>query len=236
MVKTFVLIGGGELKEKTTLKIDGYIAGLAKKHAGDKRAYGLFIGTASHDSMPYFNTFRKTYTGEFDIKADCALTVYGEMNYEKIVGKFAKADFIYIGGGDTVFMLEKWREFGLTKLVLDAYERGVVIAGLSAGAICFFENMYTDSMSVCGDEKYRFHKGLGVLKGTVSPHYELRKPDFDVAMTSAGIVEALAIEGDSAVVFEDGVLKGSLSSGGKSYIVRNNGGTTELFEIASLEK
>ena len=234
MIKRFVLIGGGEIKDKTTRDIDAYVAALAKEHAGEKRAYGLFIGTASHDSMPYFNSFRKTYTGVHDIKADCALTVYGEMNYEKIASKFEKADFIYIGGGDTMFMLDKWEEFALTKLVLDAYERGVIIVGLSAGAICFFDNMYTDSFSRTGDEKYRFHKGLSVLDGTVCPHYEIRKDDFEAAMTDAGIKEAFAIEGDSALVYEDGVLKGSISSGGKSYIIRNNNGTTERFEIEEI--
>ncbi|HBK01693.1 MAG TPA: hypothetical protein DDY77_01500, partial [Clostridiales bacterium] len=60
MDRYIIAFGGGELKEKTTLKMDEYIANLAKKHAGDKRARGLFIGTASHDSMPYFNSFRKT--------------------------------------------------------------------------------------------------------------------------------------------------------------------------------
>lgn len=82
MDKRLICIGGGELKTRETLKIDGYIAELAKTHAGEKRAYGLFIPTASHDSMPYFNSFRKTYTSVYDIKADVALTVYGEMDME----------------------------------------------------------------------------------------------------------------------------------------------------------
>ena len=83
MDKTLICIGGGELKSKETLKIDGYIAQKAKLRAGERRAYGLFIPTASHDSMPYFNSFRKTYTSVFDIKADVALTVYGEMSIDK---------------------------------------------------------------------------------------------------------------------------------------------------------
>ena len=229
--RTLVLLGGGELREKTTLSIDAFCARKAKLHAGDKRAYGLFIGTASHDSMPYFNTFRKTYTGEFDIKADCALTVYGEMNYEKIAGKFQKADLIYIGGGDTVFMLDKWKTFGITDLLLDAYNRGVVIVGLSAGAICFFDVMYTDSPSVCGDETYRFHKGLGVLDGVACPHYEIRKPDFTAAFSKNDFQTAIAIEGDAAAVYENERLKGSLSSGGKAYVIRNNNGNLERFLI-----
>ena len=101
MVKRIIAIGGGEIKSKTTLKIDEYIASLAKEHAGEKRANALFIGTASHDSMPYFNSFRKTYTSVFDIKAEVALMVYGEMDAQRIIDKINNADCIYIGGGDT---------------------------------------------------------------------------------------------------------------------------------------
>lgn len=220
--KTFVLLGGGELKSKTTLKIDEYVANLIKSRT-DKRPYGLFIGTASHDSMPYFNSFRKTYTGQFDIKADCALTVYGEMDHEKISGKFDKADFIYIGGGDTLFMLDSWKRSGLYDLVLNAYDKGVVIVGLSAGAICFFEDMYTDSVSVCGDDKYRFQKGIGILKGACCPHYEIRCADFDPAFINSTLNFAYAIEGDSAIVFKNETLLGSLSSGGKSYYLQKDG-------------
>ena len=86
MDKIIIAIGGGEIREKETAEIDEQIASLAKKHAGDKRANALFIGTASHDSMPYYNSFHKTYTGLFGLKTDCVLTVYGEMNDEKIRG------------------------------------------------------------------------------------------------------------------------------------------------------
>ena len=67
MDKILIAIGGGEIKNKTTLKIDNYIANLAKARAGEKRATALFVGTASHDSMPYFNSFRKTFTSNFDL-------------------------------------------------------------------------------------------------------------------------------------------------------------------------
>ena len=81
MDRIIVAIGGGEIKNKTTLKIDEYVANLIKQHAGDKRGNALFLGTASHDSMPYFNSFRKTYTSVFDIKAEVGLIVYGEMDH-----------------------------------------------------------------------------------------------------------------------------------------------------------
>lgn len=228
-----IALGGGELKEKTTLKMDEYIANLAKKHAAGKRARGLFIGTASHDSMPYFNSFRKTYTSVFDIKADCVLCVYGEMDMNKITEKFNLCDFIYVGGGDTVYMLEKWKSLGIDKLVRDAYERGVIIAGLSAGAICWFKDMYTDSPSVTGDEKYSIHPGLGYLDGICSPHYELRYADYFDAVKSSGkdFSVVYGIEGDAGLVFKNEKLIGGISSGGKAYAIRDNNGCAERFEI-----
>ena len=178
-MKRIIAIGGGELRERTTLAIDEYIASLAKERAGERRANALFIPTASHDFMPYYNTFHKVYTGVFNIKTDVALTVFKEIDLEKMKGKFEKADVIYVGGGDTVFMLESWMESGLLDLIRDAYERGVIIAGLSAGAICWFSDIYTDSAKVGDGEQYSLHKGLGWIQGLASPHYNLRQADFD---------------------------------------------------------
>ena len=149
-MKRIIAIGGGELREKTTLKIDEYIAKLAKERAGENRANALFIPTASHDYMPYYNTFHKVYTGGFNIKTDVALTVFKEPDMEKMKTKFEKADVIYVGGGDTVFMIEHWKKSGLLPLIEDAYERCVILAGLSAGAICWFSDIYTDSQMVNG--------------------------------------------------------------------------------------
>lgn len=147
-MKRIIAIGGGEIREKTTLKIDEYIAELAKKHAGDRRANALFIPTASHDFMPYYNSFHKIYTGMFDIKTDVVLTVYKEPDMEKIKEKFLKADVIYVGGGDTVFMMEHWKKTGLLTLIQDAYERGISLAGLSAGSnLLVFRYLYRFSQN-----------------------------------------------------------------------------------------
>ena len=143
--RTIISIGGGELRERTTLKIDEYIAGRAKARAGIRRANALFLPTASHDFMPYYNTFHKVYPGVFDIKTDVALCVFKDADLARMREKFEKADMIYAGGGDTVFMIEQWKKTGLLSLIREAYERGVVICGLSAGAICWFSDMYTDS-------------------------------------------------------------------------------------------
>lgn len=223
MDRYFVLLGGGELKTKQTLALDRVIGELAKQRAGDRRANALFVGTASHDLMPYYNTFHKTYTGELDIKTDVALTVFTEMNAEKLDAKFAKADLIYVGGGDTVFMLDAWRKSGLGERILDAYRRGVIVAGLSAGAICWFEKMYTDSApGADGKAPYAVFPALGILKGGACPHYDDRRADFAENVPEGG--KWLCIENVAAAVYRNETLVGVLENGKNAYTVCKNGG------------
>ena len=230
-MKRIIAIGGGELRERTTLKIDEYIANLAKARAGENRANALFIPTASHDFMPYYNTFHKVYTGVFNIKTDVALTVFKETDMEKLKAKFEKADMIYVGGGDTVFMMEHWKKTGMLSLIEDAYRRGVVIAGLSAGAICWFSDVYTDSQYATGDgEKYAMYKGLNWVKGVISPHYGARMLDFD-KIVCYNYDCAFGLEDDAALVIEDGEVVGSLSSGGKAWALAVKDGAVQKKEI-----
>ncbi len=233
-MKTIVAIGGGELRERTTLKIDEYVAALAKARAGDRRANALFIPTASHDFMPYYNTFHKVYTGVFDIKTDVALSVFKEPDMEKMKAKFEKADMIYVGGGDTVFMIEEWKKSGLLSLLQDAYDRGVIIAGLSAGAICWFSDMYTDSTAALGEgDKYAMFEGLNWLEGKISPHYGTRMLDFD-KIVCYNFARAYGIEDDCALVIEEGEIVGSVSSGGKAWLLEGGDGALKKTEIPSI--
>lgn len=203
MKKRIIAIGGGEIKNKTTIEIDRYVATLIKERASGDRGCALFLGTASHDSMPYFNSFRKTYTSVFDIKAEVGLLVYGEMDEANIRAKFDKADCIYVGGGDTKFMLDLWKERGIDKLLSDAYDRGVILCGLSAGAVCWFQNAYTDYDIMRGQSsEYKVLPALGFLRGIACPHYDER-PEFDEVAKKFDL--AYAIGNDSAIVFEDGV-------------------------------
>ncbi len=232
VVKTIIAIGGGEIKNKTTLAIDEYIAKLAKKHAGDKRATSLFIGTASHDFMPYFNSFRKIYTSLFDIKADVVMTVHKQTEFARLQEKFNKADVIYVGGGDTGFMLKHWSENGIDRLVKDAYERGVIICGLSAGAVCWFEKMYTDSELLNGGDEYKVMPALGYINGLACPHYNERREEFKNTICQLG-ENAVGIEDNSALVFENGKLVKVLSSGGKSYNISGISGIFKEMEIVN---
>lgn len=223
MDKFLIAVGGGEIRSKETLNIDKYIADLAKIRAGERRANALFFPTASHDSKPYFNSFRKTYTSEFNLKADVALLTRNEMTLSRIEEKISIADLIYVGGGDTKFMIELWKETGVDKMLIDAYNRGVILAGLSAGAICWFDQLYSDYDIMQGvNGEYKVMDGLGVIQGFVSPHYDIR-PEFDSVVLNQNHT-ALALENNSAAVFVNGELKGSLSSGGTVYsLIPKNG-------------
>ncbi len=220
MTKRILAIGGGELKNKETLAIDEYIASEAKKAAGERRACGLFLPTASHDCMPYYNTFHKVYTGIFGLKTDVALTVNREWDLEKMRGKFEKADFLYIGGGNTVFMLEHWKQSGLLPLIKEAYERGVLVAGLSAGAICWFDEMYSDSVV---EGEYAMYGGLGWLKGTACPHYNERAAEFDEVVLKEGLL-AWGLENGAAVEFIDGEPQKCVSGDGKVWLLDGTDG------------
>ncbi len=226
--KRIIAIGGGELKERTTLAIDEYIAGLAKAAAGERRANALFIPTASHDFMPYYNTFHKVYTGVFDIKTDVLLSVYKDADLEKWQGKIDKADVIYVGGGDTVFMIEHWKKVGLLPLLRKAYDGGKLIVGLSAGAICWFSDIYTDSLKTEDGAQYAMFKGLGWIEGIISPHYGSRMLDFD-KIVCYNYDCAFGIEDNAALMIEDGEVVGFISAGGAAYrlIADGKGGLTK---------
>ena len=220
-MKRILAIGGGELKNRETLEIDTYIAAEAKKAAGERRACGLLLPTASHDCMPYYNTFHKVYTGIFDIKTDVALTVGREIDAEKMRAKFEKADFLYVGGGNTVYMVEQWQKTGLLSYIRDAYERGVLIAGLSAGAICWFDEMYTDSLI---EGEYAVYPGLGWIKGKISPHYNERMLDFD-EIVLYNKFRAWGIENNAALEIVDGEPIRTIGSG-KVYVLDGSDGVS----------
>ncbi len=219
MDQRIIAIGGGELKNGETLAIDAYIADEVKKSAGGRRPCALFLPTASHDCMPYYNTFHKVYTGKFDIKTDVALTVGREVDLEKMKGKFLKADLVYVGGGNTVFMLESWEKSGLLPLIRDAYERGVLIAGLSAGGICWFEDMYSDSVI---EGEYAMYRGLGWLEGKISPHYNERMLDFD-EIVMYNKYRAWGLENGAALEFLNGKPVRTISDGGKVWYLDGSG-------------
>lgn len=77
------------------------------------------------------------------------------------------ADLIYVGGGNTPAMIAVWREFGFDRALHAAWQAGTVLAGVSAGANCWFEHYVTDSVPGGG-----VRAGLGWLRGTFCPHLD----------------------------------------------------------------
>ena len=78
-------------------------------------------------------------------------------------------DVIYVGGGNTVSMLAVWRAHGLDAVLREAWAAGRVLCGVSAGALCWFEGGSTDSF---GNDLSPLQDGLGLLTGSVCPHYD----------------------------------------------------------------
>lgn len=231
MDRIIVAVGGGELRSKTTLPIDREIACLACKRAGEKRGNALFFPTASYDSLPYFNTFRKTYTSECGMKADVALLTKKDIPMEKILSKIEAADLIYVGGGNTMHLMRVWERLGLLNPIRAAYERGCILAGLSAGAICWFQDIYTDSdpeesenpfeqNANPRDAEYTLQKGFGWIKAAVTPHFNSRLEFADVAKT-VGFPLSYAIEDNAAAVFVNETYSYALSAGGEVRILEN---------------
>jgi dipeptidase E len=93
-------------------------------------------------------------------------------------------DLVWVGGGNTANMLAVWRLHGVDRALREAWEAGVVLAGSSAGMICWFEASITDSF---GPQLAPLHDGLGFLTGSACPHYDVeerRRPIYREAVAN----------------------------------------------------
>jgi len=136
--KNIVAIGGGGFgRSLGSLEIEKYIISLINK----KRPKICFIPTASGDSSLYKLNFYRAFT-----KLDC-ITSHIDLfsRTENLEEKVLTQDIIYVGGGNTKSMLAVWKEWNLHKSLQNAYEKGIVMSGVSAGAICWFDKGITDS-------------------------------------------------------------------------------------------
>src|SRR5262245_49233674 len=102
-------------------------------------------------------------------------------------------DAISVGGGSTASMLAIWRVHGFDLALQEAWGRGVVLFGASAGMICWFEAGITDSF---GPPLEGMQDGLGFLAGSACPHYdgeELRRPRYR-ELVEDGFPEGIAAD------------------------------------------
>ena len=117
-------------------------------------------------------------------------------------GVVNKADIIYVGGGNTKSMLAVWKEWKLDRLLKKAYNRGVVLSGVSAGAICWFETGVTDSWA----SNLNLIDCMGILKGSCCPHYNSekdRRPREHKFITDKKLPSVYSIEDGAAIHFKD---------------------------------
>ena len=144
------------------------------KLTGKKKPKVLFIPTALLDSPGYTKSFLRVYEGKLACSVEVLRLISEKPSYKEIAEKIRSADVIYVGGGNTLMMMNKWRRLGVDKLLIEAHQRGTVLAGVSAGAICWYEWGVSDSRQFYDKNSHEYIRvrGLGLLKGLCCPHYD----------------------------------------------------------------
>ncbi len=195
-----VAIGGGELGLGETDIIDRFIVDLVEKENPNL----LFIPTASNDNVYYINSV-KDYFLKYGCVVDSLNLVATSMTNDEIKEKILLSDIIYVGGGDTNYMLDIWREHKLEKLLVEAFDRGVVLSGLSAGAICWFDfGHYDDDPSTnFGYWDKQKAKGLGLINGALCPHFNYENHRKFNEVIKINKTNGIALEDKTALVLLD---------------------------------
>lgn len=215
-----VAIGGGELRQGETKVIDRFIVHLSGKAAPKM----LFIPTASYDAKGYIDLVRQKF-GELGCIVDTLCLISNTYEDKEIYDKIISSDIIYVGGGDTVRMMEKWRENKLDVYLVDAYNKGIVLSGLSAGSICWFMFGHSDSDSFLnkGQWDYTRAEGLGLIPAAHCPHYnEEGRENFDKMLERENI-SGIALEDNTAFIEINGeyqILKSDKSR--KAYLLKKH--------------
>jgi peptidase E len=152
--------GGGFSSEPDNPRLDDYVLGLT----GKRRPRVCFLPTASGDSDQYIVRFYTAFGGQRAEAAHLGL----QRPMADVRAFLLGHDVIYVGGGSTANLLAVWRVHGVDRVLREAWERGTVLAGVSAGMLCWFEGGVTDSFGPLA----ALRDGLGLLRGTACPHYD----------------------------------------------------------------
>lgn len=164
-----IAIGGGELKDLDTFYIDREIV----NKTGKPHPTALFIPTASDDSEGYWSAFQEVYGKKLGCKTQVLYLIKEVLSRKEIKSKILNSDLIYVGGGNTLKMLKLWRGLDVDIYLKEAYKKGIVLSGLSAGAICWFRYGCSDSRRFQNPSNSSFMKvrGLDFVNLTLSPHH-----------------------------------------------------------------
>lgn len=209
-------IGGAGLSEPLLRRF-------VRELTGKDRPRVLYIPTAGGDAPEGIVLFYETYGGQ-DGCVTSHLPLFAR-RHEDLAPVILDQDAIYVGGGNTANMLAIWRVHGVDVLLRQAWERGTVLCGSSAGSICWFEGGITDSF---GLQLAELRDGLGFLPGTNCPHYDTeqrRRPVFTSAV-AGGFPAGLAAEDGVAFHFVDSDLREAVSArpNGRAFRVEADNG------------
>ena len=205
--------GGGFSMEPRNPMLDDFVLGLAQRK---KQPRVCFVGTASGDSDTYIRRFHEAFPPS---RAAATHLTFFERNVRDLKSFVMGQDVIYVGGGSSANMLVVWRLHGLDKVLRAAWNAGVVMCGISAGAICWFEDGITDSFGMpfraLGD-------GLGLVRGGCCPHYDGEAERVPVLrkLIKRGFPSTLALDDGAAAHFAGTRLKTIVSSRRKARAMR----------------
>lgn len=152
--------GGGWGMEADNPLLDSYIYNLAKK----EKPKVCFLPTASGDSEQYIARFYQHFAPQ---PADLSHLSLFEPPTSDIEGFIFDKDIIYVGGGNTKNLIALWKEWQLDTILRKASLKGIILCGVSAGSICWFDEGVTDSIP--GQKTVL--QCLGLLPGSNCPHY-----------------------------------------------------------------
>ena len=176
--------------------------------SGKRRPRVCFVPTASGDAQTAIRRVTRAIKRAGGVPS--ALSLFAAPT-EKFADYLCRHDVVFVGGGNTRNMLALWRLWGLDRAMRRAYERGVVLAGSSAGAICWFRAGLTDSFP----GRYAELSTLGWLRGSYTPHFdseERRQPVFRRLIRRGVLPGGYAVDDGVGLHFVEGRLERVVSS------------------------
>ncbi len=203
MAGHIVAMGGGGFMAERDSPLERFLLSLAAK----PRPRVCYLPTPAGDSDRGIAAFFEAFS-QRDCEPSC-LRLFGVP--DRPVERIAEQDVIYVSGGNTANALAIWRLHGVDVALREAWERGAVVGGMSAGANCWFECSVTDSF---GRELDPLRDGLGILRGSFCPHYDgevLRRPVYR-ALVDGGFPDGYAADDFAALHFEGTELREIVSS------------------------
>jgi dipeptidase E len=186
--------GGGFSMEPENLSLDRYI--LAAADVALPKV--CFVGTASGDAQTYLDKFYAAFSTLTCTPSHLSLFKLEPGRWQE---KVLEQDVIYVGGGNTRALLVLWREWGLDRVLREAWESGIVLAGISAGSICWFQQGLSDS--VTAGEVLPLDC-LGFLEGSNCPHYDgepERRPAYQNFVMKGNLKSGYAADDGAAIHF-----------------------------------